>query len=250
MSRYLCTPCHDILKVTLINFRGLYMSKHRISDSVKASFQQLTKAASILSTIPILAISLQSFGQSPKRAGLSPAATECFAEVMKSSDVLSANSKYKNMTEKENLAVKLCTYSDAPGALKCMFQADHTDQILPFAKRVSNAVILEQKYVELCQNSRILYTSARTGEMDSIECFKGIVSDQSILVNSRNEMTGFQFERLAVRFCINSNFAGAKACFEKAAAKESGILNSNKDFKAATAMEAKIVELCRASRKR
>lgn len=203
---------------------------------------------SILSVIGVqlLTVTLISVKASAQ-ASLSPVALECYNQVMKTSDVLKMNKGYKNDSEVQKLAIAMCTYSDAAGAIGCYRQAMSQSAIFPHLTS-ADIFTLEQHASQLCSNSHEGGKNADTKDFDAIDCFKGVSKDKEVLTGMRKYMSGGQFDLQVKAMCISSNAKGAIECYKTAKANLD--MYPSNDYQDAARIDAVILSNCRASRVR
>lgn len=192
----------------------------------------------------IQVVSASAFAEAP--ANLSPAAIDCFEQVIQNPEVFKMNKQYKTQDAVEKLAVSMCTYSDAQGAIKCYEQARDQDEVLASNKQYANIFLLEQKYARLCSNSRGAGLNKETGDIDAIDCIKTVTSDAQVLVGVKEFGDVLKVEELATKLCISSNGKGAAACYKKAISGNA--LKANKDYKGPVSLDEIVVDLCKATR--
>lgn len=177
-------------------------------------------------------------------------ALECYRQAVTHQQIFTMNKPYLSDSDIEKLAVGLCTYSDAPGSLRCYRQAELDADVLAASKNTSSVLLMEKKQARLCSNSGQELFNSKTGDADAIDCFKMAKTDSRILPVSKQYMNDTQLEEVIVKLCISSNGLGAQQCFLKSKDKAEGILDANHLYSGPTALENTIVDLCKGTRLR
>lgn len=179
---------------------------------------------------------------------LSPEALGCYEAVMseKNSDVLS-NAKIHATTDMEKIAIGLCTYSNAAGALKCIRDASKDSIVMKARKQIVNIVGLDRDYARLCSNTRISKAFPESRDVDAVECFKTVYNDPEVFVEKKRGSAA-ALEAEIISLCISSNGKGATTCFKKSMAEKVRLFGENLDYKTRGTLEIQIATLCRGTR--
>lgn len=200
---------------------------------------------------------------------LTGVALECYKQALTNDDIFQKNKEhsikkpedensgtgenpddrqYTPTVELENMATKMCTYSDAPGALKCYRDTFAAEDVLPEHKGL-NILLREKEVAKFCSNSYGRGFNKATGDIDAIDCYRGVMADPEVLANRRPTQTPINRERDVIRLCISSNAKGAITCFKNAFNDPKNIY-AKRDYRSKIQLEDNIITLCRAQRLR
>ena len=186
--------------------------------------------------------------QLPTEPDLGPEALECYKQVMENPEILKNLKRLTLGSRVQEVAISMCTYSDAAGAQGCYMQALSKSDVLPMTKRVASFEQEELIYARLCSNSHASNINAETRDFDAIDCVIGVQKDNSVLSALREYSGASSFEQDLVNLCISSNAKGATTCYKNA--KEASSLYPTFDYQTASRFDKVLIQQCRASRLR
>lgn len=175
---------------------------------------------------------------------LSPEALDCVHQVVNTPDIFE-NSKNNGGSSAtiDAMAVSMCTYSNAHGAMTCYRQAKQDENIFKTSKLYINTIAIEKDYLRLCSNSKLKMDQ----EVEAINCYKSIIRNPDLLPILKTG-SALELEKKITDLCISSNAKGATLCLENVKANPDKIFPISSMYWSPKNKEIQSIQICRNSR--